>query len=130
MKFMHDFIRGFRTLPMGWQWWSRVLLFNNLVMPIFFLNHVESRWVLVAVFIAALMGKMIVKMQGFTKLIGLMHIPWLVLLPYIWTRLEFVPASDLYGLWIRSILIINGISLLIDFSDVLRYIRGNRKSSI
>jgi len=59
-----------------------------------------------------------------------MRILWFILIPYLWGRLEFVPASYFFGVWIRCVLILNGISLMTDISDVSRYIAGDRKSAI
>lgn len=130
LKAMSDFMKGVRTLPIGWQVWLMVLVIVNLVIPLFLLGHTEAKWTIAALVGGMIIGNVLVKIQGFTRLLGLMHILWFILIPYLWGRLEFVPASDFFGVWIRSVLVLNGISLVIDISDIVRYIAGDRKSAI
>ena len=68
----------------------------------------------------------LVKLQGFTRLLGLMHFFWIPLLIYFWTLLPEIPANGFLGIWIRSVICLNGISLVIDTVDVIRYIAGDR----
>ena len=67
---------------------------------------------------------------GFTRILGLGHLPWLPLLAWLVFRLESIPAEDVFGLWIRGVLLINSVSLLLDVADVVRYAIGDRKELV
>ena len=55
-----------------------------------------------------------------------MHIFWIPLLIYLWSLLPQISSGDLFGVWIRALICLNGISLIIDATDVIRYIAGDR----
>ena len=124
---MKAFTQGMKSYPLGWQIWMKILILVNFIIPWFFLGHAEARWALAAGLVAALTGMAYVQFFGFTRLLGLMHLSWLFLLPYLWGRLGIVGASSFLGVWLCSIIVLNGISLVIDATDVVRYIAGDRK---
>ena len=63
---------------------------------------------------------------GFTRLLGWGHIFWIPLLIFLWTRLGLVPADDLFGIWLRALMVVNAVSLVFDGIDVFRYQAGDR----
>ena len=130
IKAMGDFMRGMGAFPVGWRVWLMALVLVNLVLPIFLFGHVEARWTILAFFIGFMIGAALVKLQGFTRLLGLVHIHWFALVPFLWSRAGAVPAGDLFGFWICAVILLNSVSLIIDAVDVVRYIMGDRKSSI
>ena len=67
---------------------------------------------------------------GFTRILGLGHIFWIPLVIYLISRIGSYPATEVYGLWMRSVIILNSISLVIDITDVVRYIRGDRTETV
>ena len=67
---------------------------------------------------------------GFTRLLGLGHVLWVPLVAWLWTRLPQIPAADFFGIWIRSLMAVNAISLVIDTVDVMRYLAGDRTDAI
>lgn len=67
---------------------------------------------------------------GFTRILGLGRLPWLPLLVWLAFRLENIPAEDVFGLWIRGVMLINSVSLLLDGADVVRYASGDRKELV
>jgi len=68
--------------------------------------------------------------SGFTRLLGLGHIPWIPLLYFLWARIDQIPADDFFGVWIRGLMVLNAVSLLIDVVDVGRYISGERTETV
>ncbi len=115
------------SIPVGWRIWLAVLMFVNFFMPFFFYQRIEAQVIFLAAMIGVFIGLMIFKMQGFTRLLGLMHIPWFPLIFFLWARLHQIPANDVLGIWIRAVVLLNSISLVIDVIDVIRYIAGDRK---
>ena len=55
----------------------------------------------------------------FTHILGLGHILWFPLLYFLWIRLGSIPAADFYGIWVRVLMAVNGISLVFDVTDVI-----------
>ena len=67
---------------------------------------------------------------GFSRILGLGHILWVPLVVFLFVRLGSIPADDAFGIWIRVLLLLNGISLVIDTKDVVRYLGGDRKETV
>jgi len=118
---------GIFSLANGWKFWLFLLITVNFFIPVYFYTYIEAQVTLIAFFAGGMIGVVLVQIQGFTRLLGLMHILWVPLTFYLIGKLSIFPSSQPIGLWIRAVLILNGISLLIDFIDVIRYVRGDRK---
>jgi hypothetical protein len=76
-----------------------------------------------------IIGLILVKVQGFTKLLGWMHILWIPLVAFFIFRMESTPMTDFYGIWIRILAVINGTSLIIDTMDVIQFYKNKRRLS-
>lgn len=124
---MKDFHLGIWSLAIGWKLWLLALMVVNFFIPAFFIQTIEAQATIAAFFAGAMTGMVLVKVQGFTRLLGLMHIYWIPLLIFLAGRLGAFPPTDPFGQWLRALIILNGISLAIDFVDVIRYLRGERK---
>jgi len=120
-------MRGIRSLPFGWQLWVHALAGVNMVLPLLFWGRPEAMWTLAAFAAGFFTGALMVRWQGFTRLLGLMHVFWLPLLVWLWGRFPLVPSSDPFGLWLRVLFLMNAVSLLIDVVDVARYVHGDRR---
>lgn len=114
-------------IPVGWQIWLLALMAANMAAPLFFLNHSEAQAAFVAINIGFITGVFLYKHQGFTRLLGLMHWPWIFLLPFLWGRLDVVSAGEPLGAWIRAVIVLNSLSLLLDIIDVIKYAAGDRQ---
>ncbi len=68
--------------------------------------------------------------KGFVRLLGIGHLPWVPLVFWLWTRLDQVPQDGIFRYWILSVIIIDTISLIIDTTDVVRYILGDREPQL
>ena len=122
-----NFMAGIFSLAIGWQIWLFMLIMANFIIPVYFYSYLEAQLTIAAFFAGGMIGVVLVKIQGFTRLLGLMHILWIPLAIYLTGKLNIYSSSQLIGLWIRGLLVLNGISILIDFVDVMRYVRGDRK---
>lgn len=123
---MIQFTRGLMRQPRWVVAWVGWLMVVNLLVPLFFLTHIEARVVL-AVFAAAgmIMGFLTGRF-GFTRLLGLGHFVWFPLLFWLWGRVGAVPPQEAFGLWLRILMATNALSLLLDVADVGRYLAGER----
>ena len=130
MRAFIKFNKGVMKMPMHWQVWLMLLVLANMIVPLFFLGRREAQ-VVIGVFVAsAVMQVVLTSVTGFTRLLGLGHILWFPLLYFLWMRLEQNPVDDLFGLWLRALMILNAASLIIDVIDVGRYIAGDRSETV
>jgi len=111
-------------------WWLLIWLiwlgFVN-VASIAFWSEVEARWVLAAFVGAFLLMMALYELNGFNRFLGLGHIVfWTPLLFYLYQRLTNVIGPRLFETWLRVLLATNGLSLVIDYVDVFRYLMGDR----
>jgi len=124
------FNKGVMRMPVQWQLWQMLLVVANLIVPILFLDRLESQMVLAAIVVAAGLMTLLTALTGFTRLLGLGHIPWVPLVYFLWTRLDQIPADDLFGLWLRILMVLNCLSLAIDTVDTIRYVAGEREETV
>ncbi len=130
MRAFIKFSKGMMKMPLPWQLWLMLLVTVNLVIPLFYIDRLESQ-VVVGVFVASLvLFSILTARVGFTRLLGLGHILWVPLLWFLWTRLDQNPPHDLFGIWIRTLMTLNAMSLVIDALDVIRYIAGDRAETV
>lgn len=123
---MIQFMRGLVRQPRWVVAWVGWLMVVNLLGPLFFLTHIEAKVVL-AVFAAAgmIMGFLTGRF-GFARLLGLGHFVWFPLLFWLWGRVGAAPPQEAFGLWLRMVMATNALSLLMDVTDVGRYLAGER----
>ncbi len=106
--------------------WMSLLILANMVVPLFFVTNVEGQLVLVAFVASALSMMAIFASKGFVRLLGIGHVYWVPLVPWLWTRLQVFPPDDPFAVWITAVIILNGVSLIIDVRDVGRDLAGER----
>jgi hypothetical protein len=112
--------------PLWLQAWIGWMLIVNSA-SILFLRHTEARWVLGAwigsfVFMSALF-----ELNGFNRLLGLSHVLWWTpLLIYLMRRLPGLDGSAAFARWLRTLMVTNALSLVVDYTDVVRYLLGER----
>jgi len=127
MKAVIGFTKGLISLPMPWPVWLGLLVAVNVAGPIYFFEALEAKVVLVAFLASAALMTAIFAAKGFVRLLGIGHIFWVPMVPWLWTRVDQVGPGDPLGYWIIGLVIINSISLIIDAIDVLRYLKGERQ---
>ncbi len=124
------FNRGLFRLPVGVRLWMLLLVSANLILPVIYFQQSEARIVLLTFFAGILLMVVITGTSGFTRLVGLGHIFWVPLVLFLVSRLGSIPATDAYGIWIRSVIALNTISLVLDAIDVVRFARGERSEIV
>jgi hypothetical protein len=124
------FNKGVMKLPGPIKVWLVVLVAGNMIVPLLFLGRVEARVVLSVFLASAMLMMLLTALFGFTRLLGIGHILWFPLLYYLWTHLGEVPANDFFGYWIRGLMLVNGVSLVLDVADVLRFMGGDRAEMV
>lgn len=130
MKAMIGFTKGLMSMPMPWLVWLGLLLAVNVAGPIYFFEALEAKVVLVAFLASVGLMTAIFAAKGFVRLLGIGHIFWVPMVPWLWIRLDQVGPGEPIGYWITAVIILDSISLIIDGIDVLRYLKGERRPHI
>jgi hypothetical protein len=129
MSTMWQFTRHILTMPLHWQLWIFVLFMTNMA-AVFFLPRVEASVVLGALALGAMLQMAFFARYGFVRLLGLGHFHWFPMVVWLWSRLGAIQSEGLFRGWIIAVIVVCGVSLMIDVVDVIRYTRGERKPTI
>ena len=124
------FNKGMLKMPIQWQLWLMVLVAANMIAPLFFLGHLEAQVVLGTIMASMMLMTFLTHRFGFSRILGLGHVLWLPMLPFLLLRLSDIPADDAFGIWLRALIGLNTLSLVFDAIDVFRYIAGDRKETV
>jgi len=128
---LRGFLRCMLGFGPGWLLWLSALLAVNLLFPLFFLESIEARTVLLAFATAAGIQIGLYARLGFVRLLGIAHlVAWTPVLVWILFRLPLHDTSTPIGRWLVVLLVIDGVSLLIDAVDVVRYAAGERAPTV
>ena len=124
---MLDLMDHINSSPLHWKLWMNVLMIFNFGAILFALKDVRARWVVMAMIGNGLFMSVLYSQFGYTRILGLSHIVfWTPLLVYLWKKrnafLDHVWATR----WMWGVMIVNGLSLLIDYTDVIRYLLGDK----
>ena len=126
------------TLLIGWVWFRDLpskraiiaaLMVVNAVVPLFHLGTLEARLTLGAFFFGAFAQMALFARFGFVRLLGVGHILWLPLVVWIWTRAQEAPPGGFRN-WLLALAVLNAGSLVIDITDVARYVFGDRDPQV
>ena len=117
-------------MPPHWQLWLGMLVGANLVAPLFFVEHVEAQVTIAVLLISMTLMSALTARFGFSRILGLGHVVWLPLLAFLVVRVTEVPATTAFGLWLRTVIVLDAISLVLDAADVARFLRGDRAETV
>ncbi len=126
MKAMMDLMKTMLLLPKPWQLWLGTLIALNMLMPILFIQTREAQVVLFSMMVGMTIMTVIFKAKGFVRLLGLGHLPWIPMIPWLWTRLDLTSIDGLFEYWLIAVITLNSITVIIDAVDVWRYVKGER----
>ena len=124
------FNRGLLKMPLHWQLWLMLLVTVNLVIPLCYRDRLEAQVVIGTLLAGVGLMTALTGLSGFTRLLGLGHIFWFPLLYFLWGLLDQIPADDFFGVWVRTLMVLNAMSLVIDVVDVIRYAAGEREETV
>lgn len=129
MKTMISFVRHIASMPWPVRVWVAALSVVNLA-SVLFLDHLEGRVVLGAMMLGGMIQMAILARKGFVRLLGVGHFPWFLMFYWISTRMGEIRADEMLFSWIVTLIVFDGISLVIDVADVARYIAGDREPQV
>ena len=127
MKALIGFLGTILTFPKPWVAWIMLLVMANMVLPLLFIGTTEGKVVLGAFVLAIILQTAIFATKGFVRLLGIGHIAWVPMVYWLWTRLDLAPVGSLFRYWLLATIVLVSLALLIDATDVIRYLRGERK---
>lgn len=119
-------IRDIRRQGLVIDLWGALLNIPQLVGGLVFIAAIEAQLILAAEIVALAVAGQIHRRQRFSRLIGLCHLPWLVLLPWLGHRLMAHDHAPMLRLWLYYVAVTMLVSLVFDLADVWRYARGQR----
>ena len=101
--------------------WVLVLMLVNMT-SLAFWREAVAQLILTNFLASAMLMMGLYARFGFTKILGLGHIPWIPLLAYVVTQ---IPAAvDLFKLYLLVLSVSMAISLVLDTIDVWNYFRS------
>ncbi len=125
-----DFFRCILRLPAPWIVWVAMLMAANGMVSLFYITTPEAQITLAALMLGAMIQMTMYAKMGFVRLLGVGHVPWLFLVPWLWLRLEGVPADGMFRNWMLAVIVLNSLSLLVDIADVARYAMGDKAPQV
>lgn len=130
MKAMIEFNKALLAMRMPWPIWLAVMVAVNLIGGIAFFGTIEGKLVVAALVLGVFIQVAIYGKLGFVRLLGIGHIAWLPLVPWLATRLVEVGLASAFAYWLAAVIVVDSVSLVIDAVDVARYLRGERKPTV
>ena len=127
-KELREFVAGALALGPGWWVWMALLIMANGVLPLFFLPQLTAIVTLVASAACLPIALALTRLFGYSKLLGLMHAPWV---PMLVVSCYFHPGLedlDAYGWWLTFSIATTIGSLIIDTTDVVRFLRAHERA--
>jgi hypothetical protein len=126
MKVMIEFTKTMLLLPQPWLGWMGLLVAVNMVIPLYYIHTREAKVVLIAAMFGLMIMMAIFGAKGFVRLLGIGHITWVPMLPWLWTRLDDTSFGSFFGYWLIAVIVLDSLSLIVDVVDIRRYIKGER----
>lgn len=130
MKTIIEFHKALLAMRMPWPIWLAVMVAVNMIGAIVFFDTIEGKLVVASVVLGFFIQVAIYGKLGFVRLLGIGHVAWLALVPWLATRLAEVGLTSTFGYWLAAVVVVDGVSLVIDTVDVARYLRGEREPNV
>lgn len=125
---MTPFMRGLMRQPPLVMAWVGILVLVNGALSLFFLDTLEAKVVLITLAMGGVIMELLTWRLGFTRLLGLGHVLWLGLVPWLVTRVSLHESGPVVY-WLVAVIALNSLSLVLDVRDVVLYLRGAREES-
>ncbi len=106
--------------------WGGLLNIPQVLGGLIFIRTVEGLVILLTVFFTLAVAGQIHKRTPFSRGIGICHLPWLVMLPWLISRITSFEQPPIQGYWMIYVAIVVSISVIFDVNDVFRYVRGSK----
>lgn len=122
-----DIWSSLRATPLWVQIWVIFILIPINIVGLFLLDQPMAQWIAGLAFVGMLPNIVIMYVErGMSKLMAFPHLlPWTALIAIIiFSRPE--GGSSIYEAYLNALLVINSISLLFDYPDAVKWLKGDR----
>lgn len=109
--------------------WGALLNVPQFIGGLIFIGTIEGRLILATLIVTLVVAGQIHKRSPFSRLIGICHLPWCALLPWLVHRLTIVEYTMAIKSWLYYVVAVIFVSLILDAADLFRYVRGDRTYS-
>lgn len=106
--------------------WGGLLNIPQMIGGLIFIWTIEGQVVLASVILTLMVAGQIHKRTPFSRLIGICHLPWLIMAPWLAHRVLDHEHGLMLKAWLIYVLITVTISLIFDVMDVWRFLRGDK----
>jgi hypothetical protein len=127
MKLAIRFMKSIFSMKAPWPLWVVILMALNMMGPLFFIQTLEAKVVLVSTLAGAIFMMLLFSGYGFVRLLGLGHIFWVPLVIWLGLRIPGIDLGTPFGIWVVLVVGFNCLSLVMDVLDVSLYFMGDRK---
>ena len=126
MKSFIEFNKKILGMKFPWPLWLGLLTLVNIGGGLFFIRTMEGQLALISMMAAFMIMWGIYVKKGFVRLLGLGHI--IAWTPQItWYAQMIGDTAGWFQYWLISVIVLNVLSLVMDFVDVIRYSMGDRQ---
>ncbi len=128
MKSFIELNKKILGMKFPWNLWVGLLAMVNMVGGLVYIRTMEGQLALACLMLAFLIMWGIYAKKGFVRLLGLGHlIAWPPLMIWYAKVLAQGNVEGAFKYWLMAVLVVNGISLVIDLVDVVRYSLGDKQ---
>jgi hypothetical protein len=121
------FHKGLFASPLWVKLWVLALGGTLMGGPLFFWGNSEAKIIFGLMMLSAMFMMWLTGKYGFVRLLGVGHALFFPMLALILGRLPKYPADTEFGVYLRAAAAVIIISLIFDISDIIRYLKGERK---
>lgn len=128
MDIYQSFAAEIEAGPQWIYWWVNFMGFVFMLAIPFAFFRVEARWTVLVMLLTVPSMLWLYSQVGYVRLLGIVHVVWWTpLLIYLWLRRDkWRVRETIAGRWIALLFATIVVSLLFDYTDVIRYLAGDR----
>ena len=130
MTAMIGFMKTSLSMPKGWLIWLMALFLTNLVGAMVYIHTLEGQIVLGGMVVGMVILTAIFGQLGWVRLLGLGHVYWVPMVPWLWSRLGSDGSGSAFEWWLMAVIVMDSLSLIIDITEVTRYLLGDRTPTL
>ena len=121
---MLGFMKDVLKMKPQWVVFVHALLAVNMIGPLFFWSAPEAKVVFAVMVGNAILMVALHAKFGFVRLLSIGHFLWVPMVPWLWLRLDAAIPGSAFATWLFLVIVLDSLSLVIDFVDVMRYLSG------
>ena len=126
---MKAFLKDIWKTSLLHRFWCFLILLYNFIWPILLLNLWQAKLV-AFVFVLVFVSQLIIhKKYGYKRIMAMAHMFWLPMMVYLLRNTITIEMSPLEIAWVYGMIIVNIVSLILDFKELKLWFSGDKDSS-